>query len=76
MVGILFSVLITVSFGLVLTLVQANTISFAFEEAFGINRLVVGICINSSYCSSYFWRSKRIAKVAELIVQLWLKLMY
>lgn len=66
--GILFSVLITVSFGLVFNAVQANTISFAFEEAFGINRLVVGICITAVTVLVIFGGVKRIAKVAELIV--------
>jgi len=32
--GIIFSVLITVSFGLVFNSVQANTITFAFEQVF------------------------------------------
>lgn len=66
--GILFSILITVSFGLVFNAVQANTISFAFEEAFGINRLVVGICLTSITLLVIFGGIKRIAKVAELIV--------
>lgn len=66
--GVLFSVLITVSFGLVFNAVQANTISFAFEEAFGVNRLVVGICITSVTVLVIFGGVKRIAKVAELIV--------
>ncbi len=40
--GIFFSILITMSYSLVLNAVQANTITFAFEGAFGTSRLMVG----------------------------------
>lgn len=66
--GIVFSILITVSFGLVFNSVQANTISLAFEGAFGINKLVIGICLASITGLIIFGGVKRIAKVAELIV--------
>ncbi|QGU96757.1 amino acid carrier protein [Clostridium bovifaecis] len=66
--GVLFSVLITISFGLVFNSVQANTISFAFEEAFGVNRLIVGLVVTALTAMIIFGGIKRIAKVAEMIV--------
>ncbi|WZL74418.1 alanine/glycine:cation symporter family protein [Clostridiaceae bacterium 35-E11] len=66
--GIIFSILITICFGLVFNSVQANTISFAFEEAFGVPRLVMGLIITAVTALVIFGGVKRIAKVAELIV--------
>lgn len=66
--GIIFSILITVSFGLVFNSVQANTISLAFEEAFGINRLVIGIVLIALTAVIIFGGVKRIAQTAEAIV--------
>ncbi|PRR72117.1 alanine/glycine:cation symporter family protein [Clostridium thermopalmarium] len=66
--GILFSILITISFGLIFNSVQANTISFAFEEAFGVSRLAVGIVITLFTAIIIFGGVKRIAKVAEMLV--------
>ncbi len=66
--GILFSVLITLCFGLVFNSVQANTISLAFNEAFGLDRLHVGIAVTALTSLVIFGGVKRIAKVAEMIV--------
>ncbi|TCO77434.1 alanine/glycine:cation symporter family protein [Marinisporobacter balticus] len=66
--GLTFSVIITVVFGLVFNSVQANTISAAFETAFGINKLSVGIGLTALTCLVIFGGIKRIAKVAEMIV--------
>lgn len=66
--GIIFSILITISFGLVFNSVQANTISFAFEEAFGISRTTVGIGLSVLTAIVIFGGIKRIAKVAEVLV--------
>lgn len=66
--GIIFSILITVSFGLVFNSVQANTISGAFEEAFGVNKLVVGIVLIALTSIIIFGGVKRIAQAAEAIV--------
>ncbi|MBP1865517.1 Na+/alanine symporter [Clostridium tetanomorphum] len=66
--GILFSILITISFGLVFNSVQANTISLAFEGAFGINKLLVGGVLVAITAVIIFGGVKRIAKVAETIV--------
>ncbi|QEK13709.1 alanine:cation symporter family protein [Crassaminicella thermophila] len=66
--GIIFSILITLCFGLVFNSVQANTITFAFEQAFGTNRLMVGIILTIITGLVIFGGIKRIAKVAEFIV--------
>ncbi|WP_279230397.1 alanine/glycine:cation symporter family protein [Thermohalobacter berrensis] len=66
--GVLFSVLITLCFGLVFNSVQANTITLAFKEAFGIDRLVMGLCLTIITGLVIFGGVKRIARVAELIV--------
>lgn len=66
--GVLFSILITISFGLVFNSVQANTISLAFEEAFGVNRLIVGVVVTAIVSVLIFGGIKRVAKASELIV--------
>lgn len=66
--GVLFAVLITFTFGLVFSSVQANTISLAFEEAYGINRLLVGVLLAGMAGLVIFGGIKRIARVAEVLV--------
>ncbi|MFD3158534.1 alanine/glycine:cation symporter family protein [Haloimpatiens sp. FM7330] len=66
--GVLFSILITISFGLVFNAVQANTITFAFQEAFGVNRLIIGMVLTAAAGLIIFGGVKRIAKIAEIIV--------
>lgn len=66
--GIIFAVLITISFGLVFNAVQANTITLAFDSAFGLNRTVVGIVLAILTAIVIFGGIHRIAKVSEVIV--------
>lgn len=66
--GMIFSVLITISFGLVFNSVQANTVSFAFEEAFGLSRVVVGLGLSILTAMVIFGGINRIARVAEILV--------
>lgn len=66
--GILFAVLITFTFGLVFTSVQSNTISLAFEEAYGFNRLLVGVVITIVASLVIFGGIQRIARVAQILV--------
>ncbi|WP_408007375.1 alanine/glycine:cation symporter family protein [Pseudalkalibacillus sp. A8] len=66
--GILFAVLITFTFGLVFNSVQANTISLALENSFGVNRVVFGIALSTIVAIIIFGGIKRIARVAEAIV--------
>ncbi len=66
--GVLFSILITLSFGIVFNAVQSNTISLAFEEAFGLNRLIIGLALAAVTAIIIFGGVTRIAKVTGLIV--------
>ena len=66
--GVLFSILLTVSFASVFNSVQANTISLAFKEAFNINTLVTGIFLTAVTMIIIFGGLKRIARVTEVIV--------
>jgi AGCS family alanine or glycine:cation symporter len=66
--GILFAVLISICFGLVFNSVQSNTITFAFQESFGVNRLLLGIFIAASTGVIIFGGVKRIAVVVQWLV--------
>lgn len=66
--GIIFSVLITITFGFVFNAVQANTIAESFQTAFGIDKLVVGIILAIISALVIFGGVHRIAKVSEVIV--------
>lgn len=63
--GVLFSVLITISFGLVFNSVHANTISLAFENSFGTDRLTVGIVMAIAVAVIIYGGVQRIATIAE-----------
>ncbi|MGG7148696.1 alanine/glycine:cation symporter family protein [Clostridium butyricum] len=66
--GILFSILITVSFGLIFNSVQSNTISIAMNEAFGFDRLTVGIVLTILTIVIIIGGVQRVAKVSSIIV--------
>ncbi|ACD24476.1 alanine:cation symporter family protein [Clostridium botulinum] len=66
--GVLFSILITVSFGLVFNSVQSNTISLAMNEAFGVNQITIGIILTALTLVIIFGGVHRVAKVSEIIV--------
>ncbi len=66
--GIIFSILITISYGLVFNSVQANTISLAFEQAFGANTLIIGLILAVLTSLIIFGGVKRIARATEIIV--------
>lgn len=68
--GVLFSILITLSFGLVFNSVQSNTVSIAFENAFGTDRLTLGIIMALIFSAIIFGGVKSIAKIAEYKVML------
>lgn len=63
--GVLFSILITLSFGLVFNSVQSNTVTIAFENSFGTNRLILGIIMTLGFAAIIFGGVTRIAKMAE-----------
>lgn len=66
--GILFAVLITFTFGIVFSSVQSNTISLAFNEAYGVNRFVFGVFLAVITALIIFGGIKRIAAAASIIV--------
>ncbi|WP_057764563.1 alanine/glycine:cation symporter family protein [Cytobacillus praedii] len=66
--GIVFAIIITFCFGLVFNSVQSNTISLAFNEAFGTNRLTMGIILAVLTAIIIFGGVKRIANVSQVVV--------
>lgn len=66
--GLVFSILITITFGFVFNAVQANTITEAFQTAFGADKLVTGIILAIFTAVIIFGGVQRIAKVSEVIV--------
>ncbi|WP_338029516.1 alanine/glycine:cation symporter family protein [Gracilibacillus alcaliphilus] len=66
--GILFSILITVSFGFIFNAVQANTISAAMDQAFQINEVWTGIGLVVLTGLIIFGGIQRIATIAGIIV--------
>ena len=66
--GVTFAVLITICFGFVFNAVQANTVSAAFSNAFGIDKLTIGIVLAVLTAAVIFGGVNRIAKVSEIIV--------
>ena len=66
--GILFSILITISFGLIFNSVQSNTISIAINEAFGVSQLSVGIVLMIFTLIIIIGGVQRVAKVSGIIV--------
>ena len=66
--GILFSVLIIISFGLVFNSVQSNTIVNAFNESFGISKIVLAIIITALTILVIFGGVTAIANASAIIV--------
>ncbi|SDY33489.1 alanine or glycine:cation symporter, AGCS family [Evansella caseinilytica] len=66
--GIVFAILLTLCFGLIFNAVQANTITVAFENAFGTNKLLLGVIIALLAGVIFFGGVHRIAKVTQVIV--------
>lgn len=66
--GIVFSILISITFGLVFNSVQSNTVSMAFETAFGIDNIVVGVILAVLTAIIIFGGVKKVAKISEIVV--------
>ncbi|MDQ0150078.1 alanine/glycine:cation symporter family protein [Eubacterium multiforme] len=66
--GVIFSILITIAFGLIFNSVQSNTITLAFNDAFGVDRLIVGAILTLITLFVIFGGVHRVAKVSEVIV--------
>ncbi|GGG16060.1 sodium:alanine symporter [Lysinibacillus alkalisoli] len=66
--GIWFSILITITYGLIFNSVQANTVSIAFADSFGWSRTTVGIAIAVLVGAIIFGGVRSIANISTLIV--------
>ncbi|WEY91795.1 alanine/glycine:cation symporter family protein [Bacillus subtilis] len=66
--GIVFAILITVSFGLIFNAVQTNTIAGALDGAFNVNKTVVAIVLAVLTAFIIFGGLKRIVAVSQMIV--------
>ncbi len=66
--GYAFSVALILSFGLIFSAVQANSISVALEEAFSIPKLVTGLVVAGLAGIVIFGGIRSIASVAEKVV--------
>ncbi|MCK5824719.1 MAG: alanine:cation symporter family protein [Ichthyobacteriaceae bacterium] len=65
--GTTFSILITISFGLIFNSVQANTIARAFEGAFEVNPIIIGIVLSVLTSVIIFGGLKRIVSFTQVI---------
>ena len=66
--GILFAVLITITFGFAFNSVQSNTICAAWEGAFGINHAWIGAILTVLTLIVIFGGIHRIARVSSIVV--------
>ncbi len=66
--GILFAVLISVTFGFAFNSVQGNTICAAWESAFGLDHIIMGIILTAATLAIIFGGIHRIAAVSSIIV--------
>lgn len=66
--GILFAVLITLTFGFAFNSVQSNTLSAAFQNAFGVDHVWMGVLLTVSTLLVIFGGVHRIARVSSIIV--------
>lgn len=69
--GVLFAIMVSVTFGLAFNSVQANTITNAFHHAFGFDMHWTGLGITAFTAFIIFGGIKRIAKAAEWMVPPW-----
>lgn len=66
--GMLFAILITITFGFAFNSVQSNTICAAVEHAFGLDHIIMGSIITLLTLLIIFGGIQRIAKVSSIIV--------
>lgn len=66
--GIAFSILITITYGFIFNAVQANTITVAFQYAYGISQFTGAIILTVLTAVIILGGTHRIAKVSEIIV--------
>lgn len=68
--GILFAIIIIITFGLVFNSVQANTITLAFGEVFGFNRMWAAMLLTFLTLLTIFGGIHRVAQVVGILVPL------
>lgn len=66
--GIAFAILITLCFGFVFNAVQSDTISLAFNKAFGVDQNIIAGILVALTAAIIFGGVKRIAKFTEAVV--------
>ncbi|WP_297598811.1 sodium:alanine symporter family protein [uncultured Cetobacterium sp.] len=66
--GVAFSILISITFGLIFNSVQSNTISLAFQEAFQLDRTIVGVILAVATGTIIFGGVHRIANFSAAVV--------
>ncbi|MGM7724676.1 sodium:alanine symporter family protein [uncultured Metabacillus sp.] len=66
--GVTFAIIISLTFGLAFNSVQANTITSALNESFGINKVLIAVVLTVITAVIIFGGLKRVATVSEIIV--------
>lgn len=66
--GIIFAISITLCFGFIFNAVQANTISIAFNESFGVSRIAMGALLAGLTAIIIFGGLRRIVSVTTYLV--------
>src|SRR5699024_3216147 len=66
--GIIFAILLTLSFGFIFNAVQSNTISQSFVDVFGLHDWMVGAILVIITAVIIFGGVNRIVKITELVV--------
>ncbi|MBS5951895.1 MAG: alanine:cation symporter family protein [Clostridium sp.] len=66
--GVIFAILITISFGLVFNSVQSNTIALSLNSSFGFDTKIVGLILTIVTIIIIFGGVKRIADVSSVLV--------
>jgi len=66
--GIIFSILLTLSFGFIFNAVQSNTIATSVGEAFGIRPWIIGVILVVLTALIIFGGVQRIVKVTQVLV--------
>ena len=66
--GVIFSILITITFGLIFYSVQSNTITSALGQAFDINSLLIASILTIITAIIIFGGVQRIARFTEIVV--------
>lgn len=66
--SVTFSILITICFGFVFNAIQSNTVAEAFQSAFGLDKMFIGIVLAVLTTVVIFGGVHRVAKISEVIV--------